>query len=160
MRTFGGEHDWPKRNLTMLHSGSGSEIWRKSLPETGTGPPTLCGGRIFFLSSNVLSAVDAADGNEIWTAETPAPYFYRAAPTVCSERVWMAGDWFGDAAVSGFHAATGNLQFLARFDQDSPAANLVSYYEGVLYVCASGAFVAIEPRLGLELWRYTPPIRS
>ena len=87
MRTFGGEHDWPKRNLTMLHSGSGSEVWRKSLPETGTGPPTLCGGRIFFLSSKVLSAVDAADGNEIWTAETPAPFLQGGADGVLGTRL-------------------------------------------------------------------------
>ena len=54
--------------VAQLDAASGAVVWSKKLERPGRGSPTIADGKLFLVTQgNVLYALNAADGNELWT---------------------------------------------------------------------------------------------
>lgn len=54
--------------LSALEASSGRAAWTKDLEAPARGAPTATGGKVFVVTqTNVVLALDAADGTELWT---------------------------------------------------------------------------------------------
>ena len=92
----------------------------------GAGPkstPTYANGRLFTLGmTNIVTAFDAASGKQLWQkpATKAQPAFHTAmSPVVDGDLMIVHVGGPGDAALTAFDAATGNVRW--TWTGDSPA---------------------------------------
>ena len=122
--------------LTALDAASGKAIWRTSYAAPfqmvgatarhGAGPkstPTYANGRLFTLGmTNIVTAFDAASGKQLWQkpATKAQPAFHTAmSPLVDGDLMIVHVGGPGDAALTAFDVATGNVRW--SWTGDSPA---------------------------------------
>ena len=122
--------------MTALDAASGKILWRtayaapftmvKATARHGAGPkstPAHANGRLFTVGmTNIVSAFDAATGKQLWQkpATKAQPQYHTAmSPVVDGNVVIVHVGGPGDAALSAFDAATGNLRW--SWTEDSPA---------------------------------------
>ena len=124
--------DWPMWRCTPGRTGAtdGSLpttmqlTWERSLPGPQRGwpgdarlgfdavtEPVVAGGRLFYAvpGRDVLVALDAGSGNELWHFTADAPI--RLAPVASRERVWVGAD---DGYVTCLDAGTGRVLWRHR----------------------------------------------
>lgn len=143
-------------NLTVLDVFTGMPVWAHSFGNVfSINPPTFCDGRVYVQCGKgtsdpppLLTAFDAANGNELWSTTFGAQWERYYAPTVVSDGIWVNGGTYG--GLYGF-TTNGAQRFfqsaLAQFDQWTP-----SYYQGTIYTWVSGSFRAHDPVTGNILW--------
>ena len=122
--------------MTAIDAASGSTIWRTAYAAPfqmtgatarhGAGPkstPAFADGRLFTLGmTNVVTAFDAATGKQLWQkpATKAQPQFHTAmSPVVDSSLMIVHVGGPGDAALTAFEVATGNVRW--TWTGDSPA---------------------------------------
>jgi outer membrane protein assembly factor BamB len=125
-----------QETMTALDAASGKQLWRtsyaapfdmvKATARHGAGPkstPAYASGRLFSLGmTNIVTAFDAATGKQLWQkpATKAQPMFHTAmSPIVEGNSVIVHVGGPGDAALSAFDVATGNVRW--TWTGDSPA---------------------------------------
>ena len=122
--------------MTALDAASGKVVWRtgyavpfRPMPAAarhGAGPkstPTYANGRLFSLGmTNIVTAFDAATGKQLWQkpATKAQPLYHTAmSPLVDGNLMIVHVGGPGDAALTAFDAATGDVRW--TWTDDSPA---------------------------------------
>ncbi|MGH9385529.1 MAG: PQQ-binding-like beta-propeller repeat protein [Vicinamibacterales bacterium] len=122
--------------MTAIDAVSGKTTWRtayaapfdmvKATARHGAGPkstPTFANGRLFSLGmTNIVSAFDAASGKLLWQkpATKAQPIYHTAmSPVVDGNLMIVHVGGPGDAALTAFDVATGNVRW--TWTGDSPA---------------------------------------
>jgi len=148
--------------VVSLDAGNGAILWSKRIGEPIRSAPTAAGGKIYFVSAgNVLYALNAADGEQLWTARglpQPATLLSNVSPAV-SGNVIVATFPAGD--VGAFNVSTGKSTWqesLARLSETTasgilgdPARPVID--RGVVYVASHGGkMIAVSESSGERLW--------
>ncbi len=122
--------------MSALDAASGKVVWRTAYPAPfqmvgatarhGAGPkstPAFANGRLFSLGmTNIVTAFDAATGKQLWQKPATAaqPAFHTAmSPLVDGNLMIVHVGGPGDAALTAFDVATGNVRW--TWTGDSPA---------------------------------------
>lgn len=122
--------------MTSVDADSGEVIWRTGYPAPfemfgptarhGPGPkstPTYADGRLFaFGMTSIVTAFDAETGEQLWQKPATAaqPMYHTAmSPVVDGDRVIVHVGGAGDAALTAFDVATGEVDW--AWTGDSPA---------------------------------------
>jgi outer membrane protein assembly factor BamB len=122
--------------MRALDAASGKELWRTSYAAPfdmvratarhGAGPkstPTYANGRLFSLGmTNIVTAFDAATGKQLWQkpATKAQPMYHTAMSPIVDGNVMIVHvGGPGDAALTAFDVATGNVRW--AWTGDSPA---------------------------------------
>ena len=122
--------------MSALDAASGKVVWRTAYPAPfqmvgatarhGAGPkstPAFANGRLFSLGmTNIVTAFDAATGKQLWQkpATSAQPAFHTAmSPLVDGNLMIVHVGGPGDAALTAFDVATGNVRW--TWTGDSPA---------------------------------------
>ncbi|HTH47069.1 MAG TPA: PQQ-binding-like beta-propeller repeat protein, partial [Candidatus Limnocylindria bacterium] len=181
------EVDGAKQEVCVARNAdTGKELWVKSLGiakydgggdsgtaenKGGDGPrstPTYDHGKVFVTSAKlVVSAFDAKTGNLLWQHDVVKEFAGRniqwqnaASPLVEGKLVLVAGGGAGQSLLA-FDKDDGAVAWKA-FDetmtQATPTPATILGQPQVIFFLKSG-LLAIEPKTGAELWRYSFPFR-
>ena len=172
-----------QETLLALDANSGREVWAAPLGTVkfdgggdsgtndnkgGDGPrstPTSDGKNVFTLSSKlVLQSFDAAAGRVAWTKDLIAEHAGRniqwqtaASPLLEGGLLFVAGGGAGESLLA-VDAKDGKVVWKA-FDEKmthaTPVPATILGQRQVIFFLQSG-LLAVEPKTGKELWRYTP----
>jgi outer membrane protein assembly factor BamB len=133
----------------------------------GDGPrstPTSDGATVYVLSSQLaLTAFDAATGKPTWTHDLLKEFAGRniqwqnaASPLGEGTMIYVGGGGPGQSLIA-FNAKDGSVAWKA-FDEKithaTPVAATILGQRQVIFFLQSG-LLAVEPKTGKELWRYT-----
>jgi outer membrane protein assembly factor BamB len=172
--------------LVARDAGSGKELWVKPLgtlkfhdggddgtPDNkgGDGPrssPAADASRVYAFSSRmVLTAFDAASGNEVWKHDLLKEFEGRniswqnaQSPVLEAGNVFVAGGGAGQSLMA-FDAATGKVAWKAFDETPTHATAVVGNIAGqrqLVFFLKSG-LLSVNPKTGAELWRYAFPFR-
>lgn len=137
--------------ITTLSIEDGSKLWTAPL-DTIYRTPTIAGGRLFTQSGNGrVVALDAANGDELWRAETGEEITMQPSPLVVDDVVYVGGgDWNDDlAGMYALDASSGEELWSYRDedrwdDYDARCAEIgaASLVNGALYFATVGAACA------------------
>jgi outer membrane protein assembly factor BamB len=149
--------------VVALDAASGTRLWAFKMSAPAHSAPTAAGGKVFVVSAtNVLHAVNQADGTEAWQypgiPET-AGVLSAASPAFSGDTVVVP---YSSGEVTAFDAETGTLKWadavirstrtLAVSGLTDVAASPV-IYEGVVYATGvSGRTIAVRLADGERLW--------
>jgi outer membrane protein assembly factor BamB len=164
--------------LMALDAASAKTIWRSGYPAPfsmnpatkrhGPGPkstPTFAGGRLFTLGmTGAVTAFDARTGKQIWQKPGPAaqPMYHTAiSPVVDGNLVIAHVGGPGDAALTAFDVATGDVRWAWKGDSPAYGSPMVADLGGTRQVVTftHQYFVGVSAASGELLWRrpYTTP---
>jgi outer membrane protein assembly factor BamB len=164
--------------MTAHSAATGEVIWRTAYPapfemfpataQHGPGPkstPTWAEGRLFTLGmSGIVTAFDANSGEILWQhpgSEVQPMYHTAQSPVVEGDRVIVHVGGPGDAALTSFDVATGDV--IWEWTGDSPAygSPIVAELDGVRQVITftSQNLVGVDVATGELLWsrRFVTP---
>ena len=135
-----------RRGLFSIGSGGGEN-------QGFGGGGAVRGGRVFVTSGlRVVSALDAATGDVVWTSTVDTPI--HGAPTVAGNRIYAIDI---DNQVIAFDAATGtqswSFQAIAEPARILRAASPAIAGEIVIAPFSSGELVALRTSNGQQLWQ-------
>jgi len=161
--------------VVALDAASGNRSWTFDLSAPAQSPPTVANGKVYVVSStNVLHAINQADGTEAWQY----PGIPETAGVLSSASPAAAGDVvvvpYSSGEVIAFDAASGDTKWadavlrstrtLAVSGLNDVAASPV-IYDGVVYATGvSGRTIAVRLDDGERIWEqnigsaYTPAI--
>jgi outer membrane protein assembly factor BamB len=169
--------------VESLDAATGASQWRHAYPTTyrddfgfDEGPravPVVAGGRVFtFGAEGVLSALDLANGRQIWSVDTkrrfsvPKGFFGQAgSPLVEGGRVIAnvgGSDSGKSAGIVSFSAETGAVQWTATNHEasySSPVSATLGGKQVVLFFTRQ-ALVGLDPATGTPLFQRTWRSRS
>ncbi len=149
--------------LVALDASTGAKIWSFALSAPAHSAPTAAGGKVFVVSAtNVLHAVNQADGTEAWQypgiPET-AGVLSAASPAVSGNTVVVP---YSSGEVIAFDVGSGNLKWadaVVRSTRtlavsgltDVAASPVIS--DGVVYATGvAGRTIAVRLSDGARLW--------
>jgi outer membrane protein assembly factor BamB len=145
-----------------IDPGNGAIAWTRPVGRPIRSSPTAAGGKIYFVSTdNMLYALSAADGQQLWTARglpQPATLLSNVSPAVSSGIVvasFPAGDIAAYEATSGKAAWSDSLtrssETTASGILGDPARPVVDH--GVVFaVSHGGKMIAASETTGERLW--------
>jgi outer membrane protein assembly factor BamB len=149
--------------LVALDASSGNKLWTFKLGAPARSAPTAAAGKVFVVSaSNVVYAVNAADGTEAWhKAGIPeaAGILSSASPAVTGDTVVVP---YSSGEVIAFNIANGEMKWsdavtrstrtLAVSGLSDVAASPV-IYDGVVYATGvAGRTIAVRLATGERIW--------
>lgn len=160
--------------VSALDASSGSTVWRHSVTNDeedrrglfslsfggGSGSNqgfggglAVSGGRVFVTSGlRVVTALDAATGDVVWTSEVESPI--HGAPTVAGSRVYAVDV---DNQIIAFDTATGDqawsIQAIAEPARILRASSPAVTGEIVVAPFSSGELIALRTANGQQLWQ-------
>lgn len=178
--------DWPQwrgprldgisteKNLPVQWTATDNIAWTTPLAGIGHSSPIVVGDRVFVFgrqdADEVLQALDAASGKQVWQARYPAPFKIspaanrhgdgpKATPTFSAGKLYTLGM---GGVVSAFDAATGK-----QIWQTGPSASPAPLYgtamsplvdRGLVIVHVGGhdqgALTAYDPNTGVVKWHW------
>ncbi|WP_026379025.1 outer membrane protein assembly factor BamB family protein [Afifella pfennigii] len=149
--------------LVALDPATGGRVWTYDLRAPARSAPTAAGGKAYVVTqTNVLHAVNLADGTEAWSypgIPENAGVLSGASPAVVGNTVIVP---YSSGEVIAFNADKGELQWadavirstrtLAVSGLTDVAASPV-VYDGVVYATGvSGRTIAVSLRTGDRIW--------
>lgn len=149
--------------LTALDAGSGAQVWTKELEAPARGAPTAANGKVFVVTqTNVVFAVNQADGAELWSyrgiPETSG-LLANASPAVVGDTVVVP---YTSGEVIAFNATTGEPKWSDAVTRATRTMALSSINDlsaspvvsgGVVYASGvAGRTIAIELATGARKW--------
>jgi len=178
------ENDIPQEALVARDSGSGKELWAKSLGSLkindggqdgtasnkgGDGPrssPAIDGDLVYSFSAKlVLQCFDAATGREVWKHDLVREFEGRniswqnaQSPVIEGDLVLVAGGGAGQSILA-FDKKSGAVRWKSFDETMTHSTALVTEILGqrqAVFFLKSG-LLAINPKDGSELWRYPFP---
>lgn len=181
LREFNGVE---QESVVARDAGSGKELWAQALGtlkindggqdgaagnKGGDGPrstPALDGNRVYTYSAKlVLQCFDAATGKEVWKHDLMKEFAGRSiswqnaqSPVVEGDLVLVAGGGAGQSLLA-FDKKSGEVKWKAFDETSTHATPVVTEILGqrqAVFFLKSG-LLAIDPKSGVELWRYAFP---
>jgi outer membrane protein assembly factor BamB len=167
-----------------LNADTGAELWARALGlarydpggddgvvgnRGGDGPrstPTVRGDRVFVLNSYlVLSSLNAATGEEVWSKDLPAEYGGSVIPWQSAASPLIEGDLLfvncnaPSRRLLALRPADGSVVWQGQDDKMTQATPVASTLQGVRQIIfmAQSGLVAVAPETGSVLWRYKFP---
>ncbi len=149
--------------VVALDASTGTRLWTFKMSAPAHSAPTAAGGKVYVVSStNVLHAVNQADGTEAWQypgIPESAGVLSAASPAVSGDTVVVP---YSSGEVTAFNAATGDLKWadavirstrtLAVSGLTDVAASPV-IHDGVVYATGvSGRTIAVRLSDGERIW--------
>ncbi len=181
------EIDGAKQESVVAHdAATGKELWAAPLnfakydgggndgtPDNkgGDGPrstPAIVGSNVIVLSSQLtLACFDGANGNVVWKKDLLKEHGGRniqwqsaASPMVAGGLLYIAGGGPGESLLA-IDPKDGSVVWKA-FDEKmthaTPVATNILGQPQIVFFVQSG-LLAVEPKTGKELWRYTFPYK-
>jgi outer membrane protein assembly factor BamB len=174
----------PQEVLVARNADTGADLWTAPLGPVkfdgggdegtkdnrgGDGPrstPTLDDGRVYVTSGKlVVTCFDAKTGGVVWRQDLMKSFNGRniswqnaASPVVEGNLVLVAGGGAGESLIA-FNKTDGKVVWKA-FDETmthaTPTPATIHGQRQVIFFLKSG-LLAVEPKTGRELWRYTFP---
>ncbi|NBV85332.1 MAG: alcohol dehydrogenase [Verrucomicrobia bacterium] len=172
--------------LVAHDASSGRELWSAALQvakydkggndgtaenKGGDGPrstPVLVGKNVVVMSSELaLRCFEAATGKEVWTLDLKAQHAGRniqwqnaASPLLEGGLIYVAGGGPGESllAVSPENGRVVWKAFDEKMTHATPVAATILGQRQVIFFVQSG-LLAVEPKSGKELWRYSFPYK-
>jgi len=149
--------------LVALDASSGSRLWTFKLSAPAHSAPTAAGGKVFVVSAtNVLHAVNQADGTEAWQypgIPESAGVISAASPAFSGNTVVVP---YSSGEVTAFDSEKGELKWadaVIRSTRTMAVSGLTDVaaspviYEGVVYATGvSGRTIAVSLSDGERLW--------
>jgi len=149
--------------LVALDASSGSRLWTFKLSAPAHSAPTAAGGKVFVVSAtNVLHAVNQADGTEAWQypgIPESAGVVSAASPAFSGNTVVVP---YSSGEVTAFDSENGQLKWadaVIRSTRTMAVSGLTDVaaspviYEGVVYATGvSGRTIAVSLSDGERLW--------
>lgn len=149
--------------LVALDASSGSRLWTFKLSAPAHSAPTAAGGKVFVVSgTNVLHAVNQADGTEAWQypgIPESAGVVSAASPAFSGNTVVVP---YSSGEVTAFDSEKGDLKWadaVIRSTRTMAVSGLTDVaaspviYEGVVYATGvSGRTIAVSLSDGERLW--------
>ncbi len=158
--------------MTALDAASGKVIWRTgyaapfqmagATARHGAGPkstPTYANGRLFSLGmSNIVTAFDAATGKQLWQkpATKAQPIYHTAmSPIVDGNLMIVHVGGPGDAALTAFDVATGNVRWTWTGDSPAYGSPVIVELAGTRQVVTftHQSLIGVAVATGELLWR-------
>lgn len=150
------------RTVAAFDAATGQRLWLRQLPQPMRSAPTVAGGRVFAVSAgNVLYALSAADGKDLWTY-TGVP---EAAGVVSAASAAVSGNTvivpFSSGEVVAFDAAKGTQKWTLSMAAGAngslagmPEVAARPVVAGGTVYCASvsGRLVAVREANGQRVW--------
>ncbi len=164
-----GKEGWTAPLGAVKYDGGGDSGTNEN--KGGDGPrstPTTDGAHVFTMSAKlVLQSFDAATGKELWKKDLMAEFGGRniqwqnaASPLLEGGLLYVAGGGGGQSLIA-FNPADGAVVWKA-FDEKmthaTPVAATILGLRQIIFFLQSG-LLAVEPKTGKELWRYSFPYR-
>lgn len=161
------------RRLMALDIDTGQQVWSQTLTEPARGAPTVSGGIVYFVSAqNIIYAVSAADGKELWRysgiPETGG-LLSSSSPAVSGNLVvvpFTSGELVAFDAQKGGSKWSGSLARAIRTTSVSSLSDVAGrpVIDRGLVVAGSvaGRLVAVKDTTGERVWErniataYTP----
>lgn len=160
-------------DIVALDPSNGARLWTYDMEASARSAPTAAGGKVFVVSvTNVLHAVNIADGSQAWiapgVAET-ASVLSAASPAVSGNTVVVP---FSSGEIAAFDADDGELKWVdavVRSSRTLAVSGLTDVaaspviVDGVVYATGiAGRTIAVKLSNGDRLWEqnvgsaYTP----
>ena len=181
LREFNGVE---QESVVARDAGTGKELWAQALGtlkindgghdgaagnKGGDGPrstPALDGNRVYTYSAKlVLQCFDAATGKEVWKHDLMKEFAggkiswqNAQSPVVEGDLVLVAGGGAGQSLLA-FDKKSGEVKWKAFDETSTHATPVVTEILGqrqAVFFLKSG-LLAIDPKSGVELWRYAFP---
>jgi outer membrane protein assembly factor BamB len=142
-------------HVYALDANTGALVWQ-SQDNNCQYAPTLVNGVVYVVcDSNVVYALNVADGTTIWQYSTKGKIY--AAPTVANDALYVNS---GDGNVYALKAETGAVIWQKQFGASlSPPASLRAYgsgqavANGLLYLGLRNHFYALDANTGSIIWK-------
>jgi len=149
--------------LTALDASSGAQVWTKELEAPARGAPTAANGKVFVVTqTNVVFAVNQADGTELWSyrgiPETSG-LLANASPAVVGDTVVVP---YTSGEVIAFNIATGEPKWSDAVTRATRTMAISSINDlsaspvisgGVVFATGvAGRTIAIELGSGARKW--------
>ena len=139
--------------IVALSAATGAVVWGP-IALSGSANATYDNGRVIVLSENIgspgiMTAYDAATGNQLWSTALTSQYMFTAPPTAMNGMVYTGGAGSG-GTLYAVNDATGALTWtagVANGDASSPTVTADGVY--VSYPCQTNDF---NPTTGAYLW--------
>jgi outer membrane protein assembly factor BamB len=133
-----------------------TERWRRTFPDS-VSYPLIVDGRVFVTVANTdsygttLHALDATDGQEIWSRPISGTYFWSNA-AYDAGRVFVVNF---DGVMSAFDAVTGTLDWSVQLPGQYAFSSPPTADNGVVFVGGAGSggtLYAVDQSTGAVLW--------
>lgn len=141
-----------------LATSNFKQRWSKTLALTSSTPGAAGDGYIFFNNGGKLIALDARNGETLWTQTIYGDSFYNFnQPAYADGIVYLQSGIYSDAVLHAFNAATGKLIYQVSMEYQSNSSYAPTVVEGTVYTGGGyfGGMFAIDAKTGQEKWWQT-----
>lgn len=156
--TYQGDAKHSGRVDITLATTNFKQRWNKAMELTSSIPGAAGDGYIFFNNGGKLTALDARNGETLWTQFIDGDSFYNFnQPAYADGVVYLQSGAYSDAVLYAFNAATGKLIFQMPMDYQSDNSYAPTIADGTVYTGGGyyGGMYAIDAKTGQEKWWQT-----
>jgi cobaltochelatase CobN len=139
--------------LYCLDAATGELLWKKDLPSQITATPTLGDRAVFIATRDSIFALDAENGDQIWSAGINGSI---SSPALSFGRLYVGSDDKPQGHISCFDAANGSL--IWRAESSGPVKSSPLVMDGLVYFgtsCDEGTIYALHVGNGSLAWSYS-----
>lgn len=149
-------------SVVALETGSGKQIWTKSLTVPIRASPTVANGKVFIVNSDSeLYALSAANGQQLWTARglpEGASVLSNVSPAVSGNTLVVA---YASGEVTAHDINSGELRWTDSVSGGAVGSSLTTVGDaarpviddGVVYAASrSGRIIATSIKSGERVW--------
>jgi len=141
----------PLGNIIALDVSTGTEQWRFVTNHNVYSSPTISEGILYAGAGLQRYAINAENGNLIWSTAPPFGANIESTPTVVGNRVY-----YGDASgkIFSLDAATGSV--IWTYTTGNSVSSSPAYADGIIYVGSGDTKVyALDAETGIKIWDFT-----
>ena len=138
--------------LYCLNASTGEQLWKKNASSQIAATPTVGEGKVFLVTKDSISALDAENGDQLWSAGINGSI---SSPALSSGRIYVGSDDKPSGHLSCFDSASGSLIWSAEVNGPVKSSPLV--LDGLVYIgtsCGEGAVYALYSGNGSVAWSY------
>ena len=146
-----------KVDITLATS-SFKQRWSKTLALTSSTPGAAGDGYIFFNNGGMLIALDARNGETLWTQPIGGDSFYSFdQPAYADGIVYVQTGGHENAFLWAFNAATGKLIFQTPLEDQWSSFYAPTIVDGTVYIGGGyyGGMYALDAKTGQQKWWQT-----
>ena len=136
--------------LYCLNASTGELLWKKNASSQIAATPTVGERKVFLVTKDSISALDAENGDQIWSAGINGSI---SSPALSSGRLYVGSDDKPSGHLSCFDSGSGSLIWSTEVNGPVKSSPLV--LDGLVYIgtsCDEGAVYALYSGNGSVAW--------